>query len=225
MKKNPYPGKLICVEGIDGSGKSEQFSLLHDELIKIGSINVVFTKEPTNSEMGREIYDILRGHHPTIKLEDLSELEMQRKYFYDRRGHYQDLVLPIILAGVHVASDRGIASVAYGFKSLTDIDHFFSVQEAMFAHDKFRVPFIVPDLILIYDVDVDTAIERLKKKNRKLDKFEQRTKLEQARANYLAISSKIPNCVIVDGRPSAEEVFAETKKHVFGLLGLKTRGV
>lgn len=221
MKKNPYPGKLICVEGIDGSGKSEQFKLLHDELVKIPAVNVIFTKEPTNSEMGREIYDILRSQHQAIKLEDLSELEMQRKYFYDRRGHYQDLVLPALRAGVHVISDRGIASVAYGVKNMNDIDHFFSVQEAMFAHDKFRLPFIVPDKILIFDVDVDTAIERLKKKQRKLDKFEQRTKLEQTRANYLAIVNKIPNCVVIDGRPSAEEVFVETKKHIFGLLALK----
>lgn len=223
MKKNPYSGKLFCVEGIDGSGKSEQFKLLHDELVKIPAINVIFTKEPTNSEMGREIYDILRSQHQTIKLEDLSELEMQRKYFYDRRGHYQDLVLPAIRAGVHVISDRGIASVAYGIKNMNDVDHFFSVQEAMFAHDKFKIPFIVPDKILIFDVDVDTAIERLRKKQRKLDKFEQRTKLEQTRANYLAIVNKIPNCVVIDGRPSAEEVFVETKKHIFPLLGVNSK--
>lgn len=221
MKKNPYPGKLICVEGIDGSGKSEQFNMIHDELVKMSAINVVFTKEPTNSEMGREIYDILRSQHPTIKLEDLSELEMQRKYFYDRRGHYQDLVLPALRAGVHVISDRGIASVAYGIKNPNDFEHFFSVQKAMFSHDKFKIPFIVPDKILIFDIDVDTAIERLGKKQRKLDKFEQKAKLEQARANYLVIVNKIPNCVVIDGRPSAEEVFAETKKHIFGLLGLK----
>lgn len=220
MKKNTYPGKLGCVEGIDGSGKSEQLRLLHDELVRMSAINVVFTKEPTNSEMGREIYDILRGHHLTVKLEDLSELEMQRKYFHDRRGHYQDLVLPALRAGVHVVSDRGIASVAYGINNMNEIDHFFSVQEAMFAHDKFRVPLIVPDKILIFDVDVDTAIERLRKKNRKLDRFEQRVKLEQARANYLAIANKIPNCVVIDARPSAEEVFVETKKHIFPLLGV-----
>ena len=221
MKKNPYPGKLVCVEGIDGSGKSEQFKLLHDELVKMSAINVIFTKEPTNSEMGREIYDILRGHHPTIRLENLSELEMQKKYFYDRRSHYQDLVLPALRAGVHVVSDRGMASVAYGVNNMNDVDQFFSVQEAMFEHDKFKVPFIVPNKILIFDVDIDTAIERLGKKQRGLDKFEQRAKLEQARANYLAIANKMPSCVIVDGRPSAAEIFEETKKHVYGLFGLK----
>ncbi len=219
MIKNPYPGKFITFEGIDGSGKSDQCKMIRELLIAIPDINVVFTKEPPNNAVGVEIYDILRGYHPTIKLEDLAELEMQRKYFLARRMQYQDLNLPVLRAGVHVVSDRGFLSVAYGLGNINDLEHFFSVQKAMF--DYHRVPLIVPDLNLIYDVDVDTALERLRKKNRALDKFEQRPILERVRANYLAIAKKVPNCVVVDGRLPVEEVFKETKKYVCELLNLK----
>lgn len=219
LLKNPYPGRFGTFEGIDGSGKSDQFTMVRDILLTIPNLNVVFTKEPPNNPVGVEIYDILRGHHPTIKLENLSELEMQRKYFFARRMVYQDLNLPVLRAGVHVLSDRGVVSVAYGIKDITELDHFFGVQKAMFEYHK--VPFIAPDLNLIYDVDVDVALERLGTKERVRDKFEQRDRLEQARANYLAIAKQIPNCVVVDGNPPIEEVFEVTRRHIFKLLGLK----
>lgn len=219
MIKNPYPGKFITFEGIDGSGKSDQFKLIRNDLLAIPNVNVVFTKEPPNNEVGVEIYDILRGYHPTIKLENLSRLEMQRKYFLARRMQYQDLNIPVLRAGVNVVSDRGVLSVAYGLKDISELDQFFSIEQGMF--DYHRVPFIAPDLNLIYDVDVDTAIERLKQKNRALDEFEQKSVLEPTRANYLAIAQKIPNCIVIDGTPPIEEVFKETKRHVYELLGLK----
>ena len=136
---------------------------------------------------------------------------MQRKYFLARRMLYQDLNLPVLRAGVHVISDRGVLSVAYGLKSVNDLDHFLGIEKAMFDYHK--VPFIRPDLNLIYDVDVEIALDRLKKKNRALDKFEQRQILERTRANYLAIADKIPNCIVIDGTPPVEKVFEETKKY------------
>ena len=220
MRINPYLGKFISLEGIDGCGKSEQFGMLHDFLIKKSWLNFIFTKEPTGSEMGKQIYDILRGIHPTIKLTDLSEFDMQRKYFVDRRGHYQDLVLPALRAGVHVVSDRSLVSIAYGLKNMVDIDSFLQIQEAMFGHANFVIPLVVPDKVIIYDVDIDTAMERLNKKNRALDAFEQRSRLERTRANYLEIVNKIPNCVVVDGGLPVEEVFVETKKYVCSILKL-----
>jgi len=218
MIKNPYKGKFICVEGIDGSGKSKQFEMLHDELVAKHDINVVFTKEPTGDSIGRTIYAILERRHKKMKLEDMTELDMQRLYFQNRRSHYQDLVLPSLRGGVNVISDRGVASVAYGLKNVNDLDRFLSVESAMF--DAKSVSFIVPDLILIYDVSVDIAFERLDKKGNERDLFEQREKLKQTRSNYLAIAKVIPNCVVVDGTASAEEVFKVTREKVFSLLGI-----
>lgn len=219
MIKNPYSGKFITLEGIDGSGKSEQFKMIREELLNTTGLDVVFTKEPPNNSIGLEIYDIIRGYHPTIKAEDLSDLDMQRKYFLARRMQYQDLNLPVLRAGVHVISDRGVVSLVYGLKDIRELTQFLDIQKAMF--DYCRVSFIAPDLNLIYDVDVDTAIKRLEEKERKRDVFEQRLVLERVRVNYLAIAEQIPNCVVVDGLAPIEEVFKSTRQHVFKLLGLR----
>ena len=42
-EKHHYKGTLICVEGIDGSGKSTQLALLRDWLKSIGQ-DVIFTE-------------------------------------------------------------------------------------------------------------------------------------------------------------------------------------
>src|SRR3989338_2311914 len=136
LTENRYPGKFVTFEGIDCSGKSDQFRMIRDVLVAMIGTNVVFTKEPPNNAVGVEIYDILRGQHPTIKLEDISELEMQRKYFLARRMQYQDLNLPVLRGGIHVISDRGVLSVAYGLKNIDDLEHFFNIQRAMFNYHK-----------------------------------------------------------------------------------------
>lgn len=46
MKKNPYPGKFVAFEGIDGSGKTTQGDMLCDRMKK-EAIPFLQTKEPT----------------------------------------------------------------------------------------------------------------------------------------------------------------------------------
>ena len=141
---------------------------------------------------------------------------MEKKYFLARRMHYQDLILPVMRAGVNLISDRSLISVAYGLKNLSELDRFFQIQKAMF--DIHEVPLIGPDLTLIFDVSVDVAINRLGKKDRERDMFEQRSKLEQARNNYLAIAEQVPGCIIINGESPVDEVFKETKKNVLDTL-------
>jgi dTMP kinase len=218
LVKNPYPGRFITFEGIDGSGKSEQFKMTRDFLLNIPNLNVIFVKEPPINTIGVEIYDILRGLHPTLKLENLSELDMQRKYFLARRIQYQNINLPALRSGIHIISDRGLVSVVYGLENMNDLKRFMDIQESMF--NIYNIPLITPDLNLIYDVDINTALKRLEIKGIKRDKFEQRERLERTRSNYLAITREIPNCVIIDGTLSSEEIFKITKKYIVSILNL-----
>ncbi|MDP3770649.1 MAG: thymidylate kinase [bacterium] len=50
MRKNPYIGKFIVFEGIDGSGKTTQSKILTQRLHQEG-MNVLLTREPTNESL------------------------------------------------------------------------------------------------------------------------------------------------------------------------------
>lgn len=50
MRKNPYQGKFILFEGIDGSGKTTQARMLVDRLQK-KKYRVLLTREPTNDNI------------------------------------------------------------------------------------------------------------------------------------------------------------------------------
>ena len=218
MIKNPFSGKFITGEGTDGAGKATQLDLLQADIAKT-NVNLVFTKEPTNDSLGWEIYDILNNRHKTLKLEEMSGLDMQRLYFQNRRTQYRNVILPCLRGGVSVMSDRGLVSVVFGIETRDDVKRFLDIERAMFlARD---VQFIVPDLTLIYMVDPDVAVARLREKKRDLDLFETREMIAKVAERYRWAAELIPNCVLIDANRPADEVYADTRKQVLELLGVK----
>ena len=198
MITNPYSGKFVTFEGIDGSGKSEQFSrTVRFMQAYHPKIPMADTKEPTKNLSGVEIYNILHGRHSIYRLAEMHRFHFQSFYFKDRIWHYKSVVIPALNIGTHILSDRGVASGAFGAKSPDDFKTIIGIQEQMFLAAE--VPFIWPDLILIFDVDVSVAMERLNKRGVALDQFEQEGNLKRVRENYLAFAKTYPNCRIVDG--------------------------
>jgi thymidylate kinase len=61
LRQNPYPGKYIVIEGIDGSGKSTQVKRLKEALEKEGK-TVLETSEPnTHDAIGKLVREVLSG--------------------------------------------------------------------------------------------------------------------------------------------------------------------
>src|SRR3989344_3726806 len=58
LKKHDYPGKFIVLEGIDAAGKTTHSFELVDKLKREGH-KTVYTKEPTDGEIGRLIRQVL----------------------------------------------------------------------------------------------------------------------------------------------------------------------
>lgn len=219
MIVNPHPGKFISFEGIDGSGKSEQFTRVKNFInaYKKG-VKWAETKEPTDRPFGQEIYQVLNGNHPQFKLESMHPYHFQSMYFRDRVWDYKNRIIPALSSGIHMFSDRGPASVVFGARHDGDFGPLMGIQEQMFLGAE--VPFIWPDLILIYDVDVELAIHRLKKKGRVMDKFEQEENLQRVRENYLVFSRIYPNCIVVNGSLTEDQVFKEAKPYIMNCLGI-----
>ncbi len=225
MMKNFYPGKFITFEGIDASGKSEQFKRWRNVLQAFHEAKfrkMFFTKEPdVEHPSGKEIYDLLLNRHPTLKIEELHSFEMQSRYFRNRTWHYRARVIPNLSKEFHVISDRGVGSLCFGASSPADFKPLMGIQEQAF--EGAEVPFIWPDAILIYDVPADVTRARLETQGKELDFFEKKLEFQmKVRDNYLAFAKEYPNCYVIDGSGQPEDVFTKTKEILGPILGLNT---
>lgn len=220
MTPNPFPGKFLAVEGIDASGKSVQFMRLKNYLpaFCFDQSRLLFTKEPNvDHESGVEIYQLLKEEHPTLKLSEMNPWVMQSRYFRNRIWHYATKVLPALKAGVHVVSDRSLASICFGVLSPEEFAPLLAIEEQAFLGAE--IPFIWPDKILIYDVSAEMARRRMLERGKNLDGFERDLDFQmRVRQNYLKFARRYPNCQVIDGSGGPEEVFKETReatRHLF----------
>src|SRR5574340_49350 len=96
--KNESRGKLIIVEGIDGSGKSTQIHLLEKWLAYKGIS--VFKSEWNSSEMVKEITS--RGKKKGL----LTPTTFSLLHATDFADRYERNILPLLRAGYFVLADR-----------------------------------------------------------------------------------------------------------------------
>jgi dTMP kinase len=97
---HPYPGRLIIVEGIDGSGKSTQLQLLH-KWFK-GMNQRVFFTEWNSSALINET--VKRGKKKNLLTPSTFSI-LHAVDFADRLAH---LIIPPLKAGMVVLADRYI---------------------------------------------------------------------------------------------------------------------
>ena len=95
---HPYPGKLIIVEGIDGSGKSTQLSLLQ-KWLESKEYKVFFT-EWNSSELVKDTTK--RGK----KSKSLTPTTFSLLHATDFASRFYHEILPPLKAGMLVLADR-----------------------------------------------------------------------------------------------------------------------
>ena len=205
MKKNPYPGKFIVFEGLDGSGQSTQAKLLAEFLKNLPAgrqgkkRQVLTTKEPTlDSAAGRIIRKVLD------KKKKISPKKLQELYAQDRKVHLNGLIIPNLKIGKIVISDRYyFSSFAYG-----------SIETPLSCLLKLNNEFLMPDLIFFLDVKPETCLSRIKKRNREQTLFEEKFKLQKVYQNYKKILKKFKNVIIIDGEKNVKEVHRRIIKNL-----------
>lgn len=204
MKKNPYPGKFVILEGLDGSGQSTQVELLSDFSKRKGQA-VVSIKEPTlNSQAGQKIREVL---DEKIKIEPA---QLQKLFAQDRKEHLKNLIEPALKQGKIVISDRYFFS-SFAFGAL-DLDLEWLI--------KLNNDFILPDITFFLDVKPEICLARIKKRGEEIKLFEKKEKLAKVWQNYKLILNRFENTYIIDGEKSIEEVFEQIKKVVVDKLNL-----
>ncbi len=154
-------GKLIVLEGIDGSGKSSQYRRLcaRMERDKIAYNHIVFPRYDKQSSALIRMY--LGGHfgqHPS----DVNAYAASTFYAVDRFASYRDDWGKIYEEGGLIISDRYTTSnaVHQGCKlSDEQLPGFFSWL-ADLEYTKMGLP--EPDLVIYLDVDIETSLRRMK---------------------------------------------------------------
>ncbi len=148
-------GKLIVVEGIDGSGKSTQLHLLDKWLISLGLRT--FLTEWNSSEMVRGI--ISKGKKKDL----LTPTTFSLLHATDFADRYERNIFPLIRAGYFVLADRYIYT-AYARDVVRGCAESWVRKVYSFA--------VQPDITLYFRVPVEVAINRILDGRSKLKYYE-----------------------------------------------------
>ena len=211
MIKNPYSGKFIVIEGLDGSGQSTQVELLRDFLNKKG-YQVILTKEPTpDSQAGKKIREILDKKAKT-KPQKLQEL-----FTRDRKEHLENLIISALKEGKMVISDRYFFSTfAYGAASGLDLDWLIKMND----------DFLLPDLTFSLNVSPKVCIERIEKRGKRKTLFEKEKKLEKVWHIYKTLPNRFENVYMIEGEKTKKEVFSQIENIALSqIINKKTKEV
>lgn len=143
-EKHNYDGTLVCVEGIDGSGKSTQLSLLRDWL-KASGKDVIYT-EWNSSPLISQTTKLAK------KKNMLSPRTFSLLHAVDFADRLKQVIAPSLKAGFIVLADR-YAFTAFARDVARGVDPKWVRQVYDFA--------IRPDLTIYFDIDPKTSMERI----------------------------------------------------------------
>lgn len=143
-EKHNLKGTLVCVEGIDGSGKSTQLTLLRDWLKSSGK-DVIFT-EWNSSEL------ICQTTKLAKKKNLLSPRTFSLLHAVDFADRFTQVIEPALKAGFIVLADR-YAYTAFARDVARGADPQWVRQVYNFA--------IKPDLAVYFDIDPQSSMERI----------------------------------------------------------------
>lgn len=210
MQKNPYRGKFIAFEGLDGSGQSTQVAKLAKYLEHLHKKDpkqypaVYVTKEPSTGVFGGFIREALRGRWKHGPLH--GPLLMQALFVADRAHHVEHEIIPELEKGHTVITDRYVFStIAYGAAENPELWNCLVVMNETFFE---------PDVTVLLNVSADFCMERMKKSRGHLELYEKRETLKRVLANYRKLAKMHSSVHLVDGERSIDRVLTSIKKIV-----------
>ena len=182
-------GAFVCIEGLDGCGKTTQAKLLVEKLRE--SHGAVYTAEPSDGKIGAFIRNsCLYGQRR------LSSVIEALLFAADRLEHVENEVLPALQQGRLVISDRYVySSLAYQGAAGLSLDWIEKINEHA----------LQADLAILIDVDPKIVMQRLKPTRSVMENL---LTQQRVREIYLKLAEK-GELMRIDGNKSKAEVAAE----------------
>jgi dTMP kinase len=204
---------FISFEGIDGSGKSTQLTLLRAWLEE-GGYRVVTVREPGATLLSESIREILLSNRQTIT--PTAELLL---FSAARTQLVEKVIEPALAAGDVVLCDRYVDSTtAYqGYGRQLDLD-------AVELCNRLATQGVMPHVTFVIDVPYDEAQLRMHfhPATNEPDRMERsgRAFFERVRNGYLQIAAGHPQrVVVVNGVQERDEIHAEIVQAMRDRLG------
>ncbi len=190
---------FVCVEGLDGCGKTTQTKLLVRRLSEMGW-DAVYTSEPSRGKIGKFIQKYCL--HGKKRVSSIVEALL---FAADRFEHVEREVIPALNEGKIVVSDRYVySSLAYQGATGLDLEWIEMINEHAMR----------PDLAIFVDVESEAVIKRLKPKKSVMENLETQRKVREVYVKFVEKGE----LVRIDGNKSKKEVADDILKVVLRFL-------
>lgn len=210
-------GHFIVLEGIDGAGTTTHTKLLINALREQG-VPTHGTHEPSTGPVGVMLRQILSGRLVVPGIHGSHApgwATMALLFAADRMDHVEAEILPNLMDGVTVISDRyDYSSVAYQSATSGEASAVAWIQEL-------NRPARRPDLTIVLDIPSSVAATRRKKRSTSSQLYEDDDLQHKLGEFYRNMEQHFPNDRIVhvtSDRP-VEDVAGEIFRHVKKLRG------
>lgn len=201
---------LITFEGIEGSGKTTQISLLYDYL-KTKGLDVLKTREPGGTIFGEDLRNVFLNHDAHIfPLPELLVIMAMRAQLVE------EIIAPALQEGKIVLCDR-FADASYAYQGYgRGID--LGIIETM---NRLVTKGIRPNLTIILDCSVSEGFKRKIANGYSMDRFEKEEAAfhRKIKRSYLKLSKEEPKrFFVVDGKKQINDIQILIRNRVEKLL-------
>ena len=191
-------GLFIVFEGIEGSGKSTQITLVAEALRAVG-VDPLVTREPGGTDAGEAIRAVALDRE--LRLDAVAELMLM---LAARSVFVQQVVRPALADGRVVLSDRyELSTFAYqGGGRRLPLERIRLLNQL--ATDGLR-----PDLCLVLDVEVEAGAERRRRSPKDRIESEDLEFHRRVASAYRELAATEPDVALIDGLGEIPMVYAE----------------